>query len=227
MEKEILSKLNKVTKIYGKGNLSVKALNEINLTLKKGDFIGIIGPSGSGKTTLLNMIGVLDKATSGDILIDSVNTSKIKESKLYKIRREKVGFIFQTYYLIPTLNVLQNVLIPVFPIRDGKKKKYLSRAKKLLKEVGLLGKEQRKPFELSGGEQQRVAIARSLILNPPLILADEPTGNLDTKTGMGIINLMKNLNKKERKTFIIVTHNQKVADLCDRVVKLEDGKIKR
>jgi len=222
---KILIELKGVSKIYGKGRTAVKALSNINLKIKEGEFLAIIGPSGSGKTTLLNIMGALDKPTSGEVFIDNINISKIKESNLYKVRREKVGFIFQSYYLIPTLSALQNVLVPTFPLRSDKNK-FLKRAKLLFKEVGLLGKEERRPAELSGGEQQRVAIARSLILDPPLILADEPTGNLDSKRGLAIINLMKNLNKKENKTFIIVTHNFQIAKICDRIIKLEDGKIK-
>jgi len=220
-----LIELKNVSKIYGKGRTAVKALSNINLKVKEGEFLAIVGPSGSGKTTFLNIIGALDKPTSGEVFIDNINISKIKESNLYKVRREKVGFIFQSYYLIPTLTALQNVLVPTFPLRNNKKK-FLKRAKLLFKEVGLLGKEERRPSELSGGEQQRVAIARSLILDPPLILADEPTGNLDSKRGLAIINLMKNLNKKENKTFIIVTHNFQIAESCDRIIKIEDGKIK-
>jgi len=222
---KILIELKGVSKIYGKGRIAVKALSNINLKIKEGEFLAIIGPSGSGKTTLLNIMGALDKPTSGEVFIDNINISKIKESNLYKVRREKVGFIFQSYYLIPTLTALQNVLVPTFPLRNNKKK-FLKRAKLLFKEVGLLGKEERRPSELSGGEQQRVAIARSLILDPPLILADEPTGNLDSKRGLAIINLMKRLNKKENKTFVIVTHNFQIAKICDRIIKLEDGKIK-
>lgn len=221
---EFLIELNDVSKIYGNGHVAVKALQKVNLKLKKRDFFGIIGPSGSGKTTLLNMVGALDKPSTGDVIIDGVNTSKMKESKLFEVRRGKIGFIFQTYYLIPTLSALQNVLLPTFPMKNSKKN-YEKKAMKLLKTVGLKGKEHRKPFQLSGGEQQRVAIARSLILDPVLILADEPTGNLDTKTGMGIVRLMRELDKKEGKTFIVVTHDQRLTKFCDRVVKLEDGKI--
>lgn len=219
-----LIRIRNLTKIYGEGELAVRALNNINLEIKEGDFLAVVGPSGSGKTTLLNMVGVLDKPTSGEVIIDNIEISKVKESKLYKIRRKKVGFIFQTYYLIPTLNALQNILVPTFPLRQ-RRKGYLSRAKMLLKKVGLQGKEHRRPAQLSGGEQQRVAIARALILNPLLILADEPTGNLDTKTGMGIIELMRNLNQKEGKTFLIVTHDQRITKFCQKVIRLEDGKI--
>ena len=224
MEEKFLIQLKKVTKRFGKGKLLVKALNNISLELRRGDFLGVIGPSGSGKTTLLNVVGALDRPTSGEVIIDGLSTSKIKESKLYKLRREKIGFIFQTYYLMPTLNVFNNVLVPTFPLR-GDKISYEKRAKKLLNIFGLKNKEHRKPSQLSGGEQQRVAIARSLILDPDLILADEPTGNLDTKTGVGIVKLMKNLNKKEGKTFIVVTHDQRITNFCNRVIKLEDGKI--
>ena len=222
-EKKILLEAKNLTKIYGKRDLAVKALDNINLEIKEGDFMVVMGPSGSGKTTLLNMFGALDKPTEGEVSIGGVKISKIKESKLYKIRREKIGFIFQTYYLIPTLTALQNILIPVLP--QGKKEEFIKRAKALFEEVGLSGKEHRKPSQLSGGEQQRVAIARALILDPILILADEPTGNLDTKTGMGIIELMRNLNQKEGKTFLIVTHDQRITKFCQRVIQLEDGRI--
>lgn len=223
-KEDILIKTKNLTKIYGKGDLAVKALDNINLEIKRGEFIGIMGPSGSGKTTLLNMLGALDKPTSGEIIIDDIEISKVKESKLYETRREKIGFIFQSFYLIPTLSALQNVLVPVLPLRKNKKD-FGKRAYNLLKKVGLEGKEHRKPNELSGGEQQRVAIARSLILDPKLILADEPTGNLDTKTGMEIIEIMKNLNRSEGKTFVIVTHDPRLTKFCQRVIRLQDGKI--
>ena len=213
-----------IVKTYGKGDLAYTALNGINIKIKEGDFIGVMGPSGSGKTTLLNVLGALDKPTSGKIRINDIEISKIKESKLFEIRRNKIGFVFQTYYLIPTLTALQNVLIPTMPLKNNKKE-YVKKAKLLLSKVGLEGKEKRKPDHLSGGERQRVAIARSLILDPVIILADEPTGNLDTKTGMGIIDLMKKLNESDEKTFLIVTHDQRLAKFCQRMIKLEDGKI--
>ncbi len=223
-KEDILIETKNLTKVYGKGDLAVTALDNINLEVKRGEFVEVMGPSGSGKTTLLNMVGALDKPTSGEIIIDGIEISKIKESKLYEVRREKVGFIFQSFYLIPTLNALQNVLIPVFPLRKNKKD-FEKRAHDLLAKVGLKGKEHRRPNELSGGEQQRVAIARALILDPILILADEPTGNLDTKTGMEIIEIMKDLNQTEKKTFLIVTHDPRITKFCQRVIRLEDGKI--
>jgi putative ABC transport system ATP-binding protein len=211
----------KMTKIYGRGATRVAALKAVNLSVGKGEFIAVLGPSGSGKTTLLNMLGALDRPTRGRVIIDYVETSGVPERSLYKIRREKLGFIFQTYYLVPTMNAMQNVLMPVLPIR--KNKRYDKRAQRLLELIGLKDRMQHKPGELSGGEQQRVAIARALILNPPIILADEPTGNLDAKTGAGIIELMRRLNKERGKTFIIVTHDRRIADGAERVLYLYDG----
>jgi ABC-type lipoprotein export system ATPase subunit len=214
---------SKVTKVYGRGRIKINALQSVDLKVKEGDFVAILGPSGSGKTTLLNMIGALDRPTRGRVIIDGVETSKMAESSLYKVRRDRLGFIFQTYYLIPTLNALQNVLIPVLPIR-GNKRDYM-KAVRLLKLVGLKDRLHHKPGELSGGEQQRVAIARSLIMNPSLILADEPTGNLDTKTSAEIIDIMLRLNKMNNKTFIVVTHDRKLADRAERILYLYDGRL--
>lgn len=213
----------KLTKIYGRGATRVAALKGANIRVRKGELIAVLGPSGSGKTTLLNMIGALDRPTRGRVFIDGVETSKVPERRLYKIRREKLGFIFQTYYLVPTLNALQNVLMPVLPMRENKR--YKKRAERLLELVGLKDRMHHKPGELSGGEQQRVAIARALILNPGVILADEPTGNLDTKTGAEIIDLMQRLNKERGKTFIIVTHDSRIAENAERVFYLMDGRL--
>jgi ABC-type lipoprotein export system ATPase subunit len=196
-------------------------LEHFNLQVKRGEFLAVVGPSGCGKTTLLNLMGALDKPTAGKIFLEEQDISGLPETNLYKIRREKVGFIFQAFYLIPTLNVLQNVLIPTLPLK-AKNKYYSDRAKELLKIVGLDGKEKRRPGELSGGEQQRVAIARALILDPVLILADEPTGNLDPKTGQKIFTLLRELNLTGKKTIITATHNQKIKELCDRVISLKD-----
>lgn len=182
----------------------------------------MVGPSGCGKTTLLNLMGALDKPTAGKIFLEGKDITDIPETSLYKIRREKVGFIFQTYHLIPTLNIMQNVLVPTLPLK-AKNKHYPDRAKELLKMVGLDGKEKRRPGELSGGEQQRVAIARALILDPVLILADEPTGNLDLKTGRKIFALLKELNLTGEKTVITATHDQKIKELCGRVIFLKDN----
>jgi putative ABC transport system ATP-binding protein len=201
----------------------VAALKGVDIMVRKGEFIAVQGPSGSGKTTLLNMLGALDRPTTGREVIDGVETSHMPERQLYQIRREKVGFIFQTYYLVPTLNALQNVLMPAMPMRGNKR--YEKRAVRLLEVVGLKDRIHHKPGELSGGEQQRVAIARALILNPSVILADEPTGNLDTKTGAEIIELMRKLNEQGGKTFIIVTHDSRIAESAERVLYLVDGRL--
>jgi putative ABC transport system ATP-binding protein len=214
---------SKVTKVYGRGRTKVVALKSVDLKVKDGEFIAILGPSGSGKTTLLNMLGALDRPTKGRVVIGGVETSTMAESKLYRVRREKLGFIFQTYYLVPTLDALRNVLSPVLPIRGNKR--YYMKAVRLLKLVGLKDRLHHKPGELSGGEQQRVAIARSLIMNPSVILADEPTGNLDTKTSAEIIDIMLRLNKKNKKTFIVVTHDHRLAEKAERVLYLCDGRL--
>jgi len=210
-----------LTKIYGSGTTSVAALKGVNLNVQQGEFVAVLGPSGSGKTTFLNMLGALDRPTKGQVFIDNEETSSVAERNLYRIRRRKLGFIFQTYY--PTLDAMQNVLMPVLPIRGNKR--YEKRAQRLLDIVGLSGRTHHKPGELSGGEQQRVAIARALILNPPVILADEPTGNLDTRTGADIIDLMKRLNKERGKTFIVVTHDRRIADAAERALYLLDGEL--
>lgn len=213
----------RLAKLYGRGVTRVVALRDVNLTVRKGEFIAVLGPSGSGKTTLLNMLGALDRSTSGQVFIDGVETSGVSESKLYQVRRNKLGFIFQTYYLVPTLSAKQNVLTPVLPLgKDGRHEK---RAEGLLGMVGLKRRMHHKPSELSGGEQQRVAIARALVLNPGVILADEPTGNLDSKTGAQIIRLLRWLNKKHGVTFIVVTHDHRVAEVADRVLYLHDGRL--
>lgn len=213
----------KVTKVYGRGATQVAALRNVNLRVREGEFVAVLGPSGSGKTTLLNMLGALDRPSSGQVFIDRMETSRIAENRLYKIRRNKLGFIFQTYYLVPTLSALQNVLTPVLPVSGNDR--YRARAERLLKMVGLGRRMHHKPSELSGGEQQRVAIARALILNPGVILADEPTGNLDSKTGAEIIRLMLRLNGRQGKTFIVVTHDQRIAERAQRVMHLRDGRL--
>ncbi len=213
-----------LTKIYGEGRTRVTALIGVNLKVKEGEFVAVQGPSGSGKTTLLNMIGALDRPTRGKVIIDDIETTRVPERKLFRIRREKVGFIFQTYYLVPTLTALQNVLVPTLPIRRGKGE-LKEKAEELLELVGLKDRMDHKPGELSGGERQRVAIARALMLNPAIILADEPTGNLDSKTGAKIIELMRRLNEEQKKTFIVVTHDPRIAGGAQRVFHLRDGRL--
>jgi putative ABC transport system ATP-binding protein len=212
-----------LNKVYKMGRIEVAAVNGISLRVRRGEFLAVQGPSGSGKTTLLNLIGALDRPTSGKIIVDGIETTKISEGKLFQIRRQKIGFIFQIYYLIPTLSAMQNVLIPVLPV--GIRRKDRERAEQVLDLVGLKDRKAHKPGELSGGEQQRVAVARALVTNPALILADEPTGNLDTKTSAGIVELMHRLNREQGTTFLVVTHDPGIAAGADRVVHLKDGEL--
>jgi len=204
----------------------VHALNNLSLDIKKGEIVAIMGPSGSGKSTLLNMFGILDTPTSGKVIIDNKDISKEKKSQYPLIRSEMVGFIFQQYNLIPTLTVLENVTLPLrySRVKKGDARK---RALKILDEVGMKERARSKPTQLSGGQQQRVAIARSLINDPAIILADEPTGNLDTKTGDEIIEMIVSLNKESGQTFVIVTHNPDVTKIANRVIHLRDGKLEK
>lgn len=220
MSNEIIKTVG-LSKTYGSGDTIFYALKDVNIAINKGEFISIMGPSGSGKTTLMNMLGALDRPTSGETYINGVDTAQISERKLYKLRREQVGFIFQRFFLIPNLNALDNVLIPVLP--RGINETYRKRAKELLEEVGLKDRMKHKPNQLSGGEFQRVAIARSMIMNPPIILADEPTGNLDSTTGAEVFKLMRKIGRDFGTTFVIVTHDPRVAKATDRIIFLEDG----
>lgn len=202
---------------------AVKALNGVDIEIKSGEMVAIMGPSGSGKSTLLNMLGALDKPSEGEVSVGDEKVSGMKSKQLAKLRNKKMGFIFQNYDLIPTLTAMENVMLPLkyAGIKGGKAKEI---AKKELERVGLTDRANHLPKELSGGQQQRVAIARALANDPEIILADEPTGNLDTKSGDEIINMMIDLNKKGQ-TFIIVTHNPDVAKICNRTIKVVDGKI--
>ena len=207
----------------GKGNF-VMALDGVSLEIKKGEFLAIMGPSGSGKSTLLNMIGALDKPTTGSVLIGGADITSARNSSLPNIRNQKIGFIFQQYNLVPTLNAVENVMLPL-KYAPGSKSEARQKAKEALELVGLSDRMKHKPAELSGGQQQRVAIARALVNKPDIILADEPTGELDTHTGKEIINLMLKLNKENGQTFIIVTHNPEIANICQRTIFVRDGKI--
>ena len=212
--------LKNVTKVYGK-NIQTLALNDINLNIKEGSFNAIIGESGSGKSTMLNIIGTLDKPTSGDVIINGKNIIDMDNKKLSKLRNETIGFIFQFHYLLPEFTVIENILMPSL-IRNKVNK---NRAFELLSLVGLEGKENKKVNELSGGQQQRVAIARALINDPKIVLADEPTGNLDSSTTESIYNLLRDINIKLKTTFIIITHDKKVAEKADRIIEIKDGVI--
>ena len=225
MSKPVLQ-LEKIGKNYMLGKRPVPALSNLNLTVNQGEFIAVMGPSGSGKTTLLNMIGCIDKPTSGQILIDGVDVTDMPENQLWKIRRDKMGFIFQTFNLLPYLNARENVELPMEG-RIKSKSERRERSSKLLALVGLSGREEHRPQRLSAGEQQRVAIARALANDPAIILADEPTGNLDSQNKQGIIKLLANLNVTQGTTIIMVTHDGEAAHHAERMMLLRDGKIIR
>lgn len=216
--------LKDVWKIYQMGDVQVVALSGLNLSVKKGEFVSIMGPSGSGKSTAMNMIGCLDIPTKGTIYLDNKDISKMSESNLAQIRGKKIGFIFQQFNLIPTLTALENVMLPMI-FQNIPKEERLSKATKLLQMVDLGDRMDHKPNELSGGQQQRVAIARSLSNNPEVILADEPTGNLDSRTGSTVLDFLKKLHITEGKTIVMVTHDEDVAKKADRIEYLRDGKI--
>lgn len=215
--------LRNVSKIYHLGNSEINALSDVNLKIQKGDFIAIVGPSGSGKSTLMNLVGALDLSSKGDIFLDNQNIEHLIESDLAQIRGKKIGFVFQTFNLIPTLNAIENIALPMI-FHGIPRKERMERAEEILKEVNLSHRRNHLPKELSGGERQRVAIGRALANDPEVILADEPTGNLDTKTGMEIIKLFTKLNKKG-KTIILVTHNLDLINYVQKVLKISDGKI--
>lgn len=223
--KQTIIKLDNVHKDYRMGDSIVQAVEGINLEIKKGDFIVIIGPSGSGKSTMMNMVGALDLATEGDIFLDGQNIEHLEESKLAQIRGRKIGFVFQTFNLIPTLTALENIALPMV-FQGLEKHERIKRAEKILENVRLSHRKNHLPNELSGGERQRVAIGRALANDPEVILADEPTGNLDTKTGAEIMKLFKDLNKKG-KTIILVTHDINLLNHAQKILKIEDGKIEQ
>jgi putative ABC transport system ATP-binding protein len=220
MTKENVIEIHNLRKTYDKGK--IKALNGIDLEIKKGEFISIMGPSGSGKSTLLNMIGALDRAEEGTIKVAGINLMKTRD--LSEFRSQEIGFVFQMHNLVPNLSVLENVEIPMYETRV-KSEEMRRRALELLEAVGLKDKADKNPTKLSGGERQRVAIARALVNHPSIILADEPTGALDSKTGDVILNLLKSLHSKEQVTLVMVTHEPYVAEMADRILHVLDGKI--
>ncbi|VIB32865.1 ABC transporter ATP-binding protein [Clostridioides difficile] len=213
-----------LSKHYGKGESLVKALDNVNLEINEGEFVAIIGKSGSGKSTLLHMIGGLDIPTSGKVYIDNKNIFTLKEEELAVFRRRKIGFIFQSYNLIPSLNVWENVVLPIG--LDGREVEE-SFIKELLKSLGLENKHDVLPNTLSGGQQQRVAIARALATRPAIILADEPTGNLDSKTSDEVMSILKSMSKKYSQTLVMITHDDSIAQMADRVIFIEDGRVSK
>ncbi len=213
-------------KVYRMGETEVPALNDVNLEVKRSEYVAVLGPSGSGKSTMLNIIGGLDRPTDGLIHVDGVDLRSLKESKLARFRAEKVGFVFQFFNLIPTFTVLENIMVPA-EILGLRREETRTKAERILNKVGLDKRLNHFPHQLSGGEQQRVAIARSFVNDPVLLLCDEPTGNLDTKTGAEIVNLLNEVNEEQKTTLIVVTHDQRIASAANRIVELVDGRIVR
>ena len=215
-------KTKALTKIYGKGQTAVTALDNANLSVEQGEFIGVVGTSGSGKSTLLHMLGGLDRPTSGKVLVENKDIFSLKDEALAIFRRRKIGFVFQSFNLVPTLNVYENI---VFPIQlDGNEvdEKFVN---EVIRSIGLLEMQDRLPNQLSGGQQQRVAIARALATKPAIVLADEPTGNLDSKTSHDVLSLLKVTGQKFSQTIVMITHNEAIAQMADRIIRIEDGRI--
>jgi len=221
---EPLIKLENVWKIYQLGKVDLEILRGIDLEIAPGNFVVLLGPSGSGKSTLLNIIGLLDVPTKGKVLLEGQDTSLLLEDELAHIRGKKIGFIFQQFNLLPNLNALENVMIPMLfqGVPEGERRE---RSEFLLSSVGLKERMSHRPFELSGGEQQRIAIARSFANNPDVIVADEPTGNLDSTTGQKIMEILMDLHEKENKTMIVVTHDPSIAEYSEQIVHIKDGQI--
>jgi len=215
---------NKLKKVYSSAFEKIVALKEIDIEIKKGEFVTIMGPSGAGKTTFLNLVGYLDRPTSGRLDILGCNSIELKEGRLSRIRVDKIGFVFEEFFLISSLNALENVQLPLI---FAKKLKNNHNPETLLKRVGLDHRLTHFPNELSGGELQRVAVARALVNNPEILLADEPTGNLDTKNAQGLFDLFRELNKEEGLTIVVATHNNRLGHSTDRIIHLKDGKIEQ
>ncbi len=215
--------LRRVSKVYQAGNVPVQALREIDLHIAEGEFVALMGPSGSGKSTLLTILGVMNPPTTGQVVIDGIEPYSLPVEQQADFRHEYVGFVFQLYHLIPYLTVLENVLLPLAIVQRSRQEK-LSQAQELIERVGLSGREHRLPSQLSGGEQARVTIARALVNRPPLLLLDEPTGNLDSATGARVMELLVELNRAGQ-TIVMVTHNQETAGYAGRIVRLRDGMI--
>ncbi len=225
MEKETLLRLEQVTRTYEQGKIAVHALNQVSLNVKKGEFLALAGPSGSGKTTLLNIAAGLDQPSEGKSFFLDKDLSLLSRRELAKLRLSRIGFIFQSYNLVPVLTAEENAEF-ILLLRGVPEDVRKSRVKKILKEVGLEGMEKRRPSELSGGQQQRVAVARSLAAEPDLILADEPTANLDSKTAQSLLALLEKLNREHGTTFIYSTHDPEVMKRAHRIITLTDGRIK-
>ena len=219
-------RLSNVYKTYKSGEIEVRALEGISFSVKKGEFAAIVGPSGSGKSTLMNVIGTIDKPTRGEVYIDGVPTSKMNSDQLAEFRNKKLGFVFQAFNLINGLNAEQNVILPLL-VQKMNKEEMVKKADMLLEKLGIGGRLKLTPSKLSGGEQQRVAVARALVTDPTLILADEPTGDLDTKSGENVVRLLRGICKENGVTVVMVTHNLDITKYCDRIIYIRDGKLEK
>ena len=211
-----------LVKIYGSGENAVHALDGVNLSVEKGEFVAIVGTSGSGKSTLLHMLGGLDRPTDGSVIVDGKDIFSLKDEALTIFRRRKIGFVFQSYNLVPVLNVYENIVLPM-ELDDKKINKEF--VKQIVETLGLENRLDALPSQLSGGQQQRVAIARALAAAPAIILADEPTGNLDSKTSQDVLSLLKVTSRKFAQTIVMITHNEEISQMADRIIRIEDGKI--
>ena len=209
-------------KVYGSGDTEVRALDGVDLTVEKGEFVAVVGTSGSGKSTLLHMLGGLDRPTSGTVTVDGRELSALKDEELTIFRRRKIGFVFQNYNLVPVLNVYENIVLPIQLDGKAPDKGYVDQ---IIETLGLGNKLQNLPNNLSGGQQQRVAIARALAAKPAIILADEPTGNLDSATSLDVMGLLKVTAQKFSQTIVMITHNEELAQMADRIIRIEDGRI--
>ena len=209
-------------KFYGSGETEVRALDGVNLTVEKGEFVAVVGTSGSGKSTLLHMLGGLDRPTSGTVTVDGRELSALKDEELTIFRRRKIGFVFQNYNLVPVLNVYENIVLPIQLDGNAPDRDYVDQ---IIETLGLGNKLQNLPNNLSGGQQQRVAIARALAAKPAIILADEPTGNLDSATSLDVMGLLKVTAQKFSQTIVMITHNEELAQMADRIIRIEDGRI--
>ena len=209
-------------KVYGSGDTEVRALDGVDLTVEKGEFVAVVGTSGSGKSTLLHMLGGLDRPTGGTVTVDGKELSAMRDEELTIFRRRKIGFVFQNYNLVPVLNVYENIVLPILLDGNAPDKAYVER---IIETLGLEAKLQNLPNNLSGGQQQRVAIARALAAKPAIILADEPTGNLDSATSLDVMGLLKVTAQKFSQTIVMITHNEELAQMADRIIRIEDGRI--